>query len=438
MEKITKEQKVIVIGAGLAGSEAAYYLARNGIKVDLYEMKPKKKSEAHKSDLFCELVCSNSLRAASLENAVGLLKHEMKELGSIVMESAEKNKVNAGGALAVDRDTFASYITEKIKSHPNINVITEEVTQIPSGNVICCSGPLTSDALSESIKDFFGQEYLYFFDAVAPIVTKESINTDIAYLKSRYDKGEASYYNCPMTEEQFDKFYEALVSADRVRPHDFEMKVFDGCMAIEDMADRGKRTMLFGPMKPVGLRFPGTMETPYAVVQLREDNTQKSLYNIVGFQTHLKWGEQDRVFRMIPGLENAEFVRYGVMHRNTYINSPGMINKYYQTVKREDLFFGGQITGVEGYVESAASGLTCGINMLRYLRNEEMIDFTSKTAIGSLANYISSPHDDFSPMNVNFGIFDLIEGKVKKLDRKAKYRDRAIDKMKEIKEKYNL
>lgn len=433
-----KEKRVIVIGAGLAGSEASYYLANHGVKVDLYEMKPKQKTKAHKSDLFCELVCSNSLRAASLENAVGLLKHEMEELGSIVMESANKSKVNAGGALAVDRDLFSSYITEKIKNHPNINVITEEVEKIPDGNVICCSGPLTSDKLSESIKDFFGQDYLYFFDAVAPIVTKESINTDIAYLKSRYDKGEPSYYNCPMNEEQFNRFYDALVSAERVRPHDFEMKVFDGCMAIEDMADRGRRTMLFGPMKPVGLRLPGTMTTPFAVVQLREDNTQKSLYNIVGFQTHLKWGEQDRVFRMIPGLENAEFVRYGVMHRNTYINSPGRINKYFQTCERSNLFFGGQITGVEGYVESAASGLACAINMLRYLDNKELIDFTAETAIGSLGHYISTPHDDFSPMNVNFGIFTPLEGKMRKADRKSMYKERALNRMQEIKQKYEL
>lgn len=424
--------KVNVIGAGLAGCEASYYLANHGIKVDLYDMKPNKKSPAHKSDLFGELVCSNSLRAASIENAVGLLKEEMRRLGSLIIEAALATKVNGGGALAVDRDLFAMYITSKIKNHPNINVISEEVTKIPNGPTIITSGPLTSDALGESIKDFVGKDYLYFFDAVAPIVTKESINTDIAYLKSRYDKGEACYYNCPMTEEQFDKFYDALINAERVKSKDFEMKVFEGCMAVEDMADRGKQTLLFGPMKPKGLRFPGTMETPFAVVQLREDNSQKTLYNMVGFQTHLKWGEQDRVFRMIPGLENAEFVRYGVMHRNTYINSPGVLNKYYQSVKREDLFFGGQITGVEGYVESSSSGLVCGINMARYLKGKPLIDFTNLTATGALSTYISTEHDDFSPMNVNFGIFEPIEIRQKKLERKKSYAERALKKLEEI------
>lgn len=429
--------KVNVIGAGLAGCEASYYLANNGIHVDLYEMKPDKKSPAHKSDLFAELVCSNSLRAANVENAVGLLKEEMKRLGSLVMEAALKTQVSGGGALAVDRDLFSKYITEKISNHPNINIIHEEVVRIPEGPTIITSGPLTSDKLGEAIKEFVGKDYLYFFDAVAPIVTKESIDTNIAYLKSRYDKGEASYYNCPMNEEQFKAFYEALTTAERVRSKDFEMKVFEGCMAVEDMADRGEKTLLFGPMKPKGLRFPNTMITPYAVVQLREDNSSKSLYNMVGFQTHLKWGEQDRVFRMIPGLEKAEFVRYGVMHRNTYINSPGVLNKYYQTVEREDLFFGGQITGVEGYVESSSSGLVCGINMERYLNNKPLIDFTTFTATGALSNYISSEHEDFTPMNVNFGIFYPIELKQKKLDRKKNFSSRALEKLDEIIGKMN-
>mgnify|MGYP000448925549 CR=1 FL=1 len=299
---------VNVIGAGLAGCEASYYLACHGIKVNLYEMKPVKRTPASKSDLFAELVCSNSLRGASIENAVGLLKEEMRRLGSIVMESALNNSVEAGGALAVDRELFSKYITDKIKSHPNIKIINEEVIKIPSGPTIIATGPLTSDEFSKAIAEFVGKDYLYFFDAVAPIVTSESINKDIAYLKSRYDKGEPSYYNCPMTEEQFDKFYNELILAERVKSKDFEMKVFEGCMAIEDMADRGRRTLLFGPMKPIGLRYPGSMKTPYAVVQLRQDNTSKTLYNIVGFQTHLTWPEQRRVFALIPGLENLKYV----------------------------------------------------------------------------------------------------------------------------------
>ena len=430
---------VNVIGAGLAGCEASYYLACHGIKVNLYEMKPVKRTPASKSDLFAELVCSNSLRGASIENAVGLLKEEMRRLGSIVMESALNNSVEAGGALAVDRELFSKYITDKIKSHPNIKIINEEVIKIPSGPTIIATGPLTSDEFSKAIAEFVGKDYLYFFDAVAPIVTSESINKDIAYLKSRYDKGEPSYYNCPMTEEQFDKFYNELISAERVKSKDFEMKVFEGCMAIEDMADRGRRTLLFGPMKPIGLRYPGSMKTPYAVVQLRQDNTSKTLYNIVGFQTHLKWGEQDRVFRLIPGLENAEFVRYGVMHRNTYINSYDVINKYYQSVQRNDLFFAGQITGVEGYVESASSGLICAINMKRFLEGKDLIDFTMQTASGSLPNYISSYHDDFVPINVNYSIFEplVLEKRVKKGDRKKMYSDRALEKLDEIMRKLN-
>lgn len=430
---------VNVIGAGLAGCEASYYLACHGIKVNLYEMKPVKRTPASKSDLFAELVCSNSLRGASIENAVGLLKEEMRRLESIVMESALNNSVEAGGALAVDRELFSKYITDKIKSHPNIKIINEEVIKIPSGPTIIATGPLTSDEFSKAIAEFVGKDYLYFFDAVAPIVTSESINKDIAYLKSRYDKGEPSYYNCPMTEEQFDKFYNELISAERVKSKDFEMKVFEGCMAIEDMADRGRRTLLFGPMKPIGLRYPGSMKTPYAVVQLRQDNTSKTLYNIVGFQTHLKWGEQDRVFRLIPGLENAEFVRYGVMHRNTYINSYDVINKYYQSVQRNDLFFAGQITGVEGYVESASSGLICAINMKRFLEGKDLIDFTMQTASGSLPNYISSYHDDFVPMNVNYSIFEplVLEKRVKKGDRKKMYSDRALEKLDEIMRKLN-
>ena len=302
-------KEVIVIGAGLAGSEAAWQLAERGIKVKLYEMRPVKNTPAHKTDLFAELICSNTLRAKSIENAVGLLKEEMRRLGSIIMEAADNSQVEGGGALAVDRTIFAEYVTNKIKNHPNIEVVNEELTEIPEGPVICASGPLTSDDLSKCIGEFIGKDYLYFFDAVAPILLEESINKDKAYLKSRYDKGEACYYNCPMNEEEFKAFYNELVKAERVIPKDFELKVFEGCMAVEDMASRGEQTLLFGPLKPVGLRHPVTGETPYAVVQLRQDNASKTLYNIVGFQTHLKWAEQKRVFRMIPGLENAEFVR---------------------------------------------------------------------------------------------------------------------------------
>lgn len=421
--------KVNVIGAGLAGSEAAWQLANRGVNVDLYEMRPVKMTSAHKTAGFAELICSNSLRAASITNAVGLLKEEMRRMNSIIMEAADNTRVEAGGALAVDRDLFSEYVTKKIKEHPLINVITKEVTNLEmiDGPTIIASGPLCSDDLSESIKKFIGEDYLYFFDSVAPIVTFDSINTDIAYLKSRYDKGEASYYNCPMNKDEFDAFYDALISAEKVMPHDFELKVFEGCMAVEDMAARGRETLLFGPLKPVGLRLPGTEITPYAVVQLRQDNASKTLYNLVGFQTHLKWGEQQRVFRMIPGLENAEFVRYGVMHKNTFINSPKVLNKYYQVEKKKDLFFAGQITGVEGYLESASSGLSSAINMYRYLNGLELLDFTKKTAIGSLSNYISTFNVDFQPMNVNFGIFDELNVKCKKIDRKEMYAKRALE-----------
>ena len=426
-------KEVIVIGAGLAGSEAAWQLANRDIKVKLYEMRPKKMTDAHKTELFGELICSNSLRAKSIENAIGLLKEEMRQFNSIIMEAADNSAVEGGGALAVDRTIFGNYITDKIKNHPNIEIITEELTELPEGPVICASGPLTSDDLSKSIGEFFGKDYLYFFDSVAPIVTIESVNKDIAYLKSRYDKGEACYYNCPMTEEQFKNFYNELIHAEKVMPKDFELKVFEGCMAIEDMASRGEQTLLFGPLKPVGLRHPVTGETPYAVVQLREDNASKTLYNLVGFQTHLKWPEQKRVFRMIPGLENAEFVRYGVMHKNTYINSPGVLNKYYQTIKREDLFFAGQITGVEGYLESASSGLVAAINMYKYLNNKPLVDFTRKTSMGSLANYISTYNTNFQPMNANHGLFDIIEGRMKKQERKMAYAERSLKEIARLK-----
>ena len=425
-------KEVIVIGAGLAGSEASYQLAKRGYLVKLYEMRPKKMTPAHKTEMFSELICSNSLRAAQIENAVGLLKEEMRMLGSLIMEAADYSRVEAGGALAVDRDVFAGYITDKIKNHPNITIINEEITKIPTGNVIVASGPLTSDALSKSISEFLGKDYLYFFDAVAPIVTAESIDKNIAYLKSRYDKGEASYYNCPMTKEQFEAFYHELINGDKVIPHDFELKVFEGCMAIEDIAARGRQTLLFGPLKPVGLRHPETLVQPYAVVQLRPENKENTLYNLVGFQTHLKWPEQKRIFRMIPGLENVEIVRYGVMHRNTFINSPGILNKYYQAIKRENLFFAGQITGVEGYLESASSGCVAAINMSRFLNDKPMVDFTRKTALGALSNYISTPNPSFQPMNVIHGIFEPLPDRMKKKDRKLEYANRSISFMKEI------
>jgi len=421
------EKVINIIGAGLAGSEATYQLIKRGYKVNLYEMRPDKTTEAHKTGLFSELICSNSFRAASTENAVGLLKEEMRRIDSLIMKSADSSKVEAGGALAVDRNIFSGFITDYLKNHQLVNVINEEVLEIPEGPTIIASGPLTSLSLSEKIKDFCGEDYLYFYDAVAPIILEESIDKSKAYLKSRYDKGEPSYYNCPMTKEEFLIFYNELINAERVIPHDFEMKVFEGCMSIEDIAERGQDTLLFGPMKPVGLRHPETEEVPYAVVQLREDDAAKTMYNIVGFQTHLKFPEQKRILRLIPGLENCEIVRYGVMHRNTYINSPKILNNYYQTKKRDDLFFAGQITGVEGYLESASSGMVAGINMARYLEGKEMIDFTKLTSLGSLSNYISTYNTNFQPMNVNHGIFQPVEIRLKKKQRKEFYARRSLD-----------
>ena len=426
---------VNVIGAGLAGCEATYQLIKRGIKVRLYEMRPGKSSPAHKTANFAELVCSNSLRARSIENAVGLLKEEMNRLDSLIMKCALNNEVEAGGALAVDRVSFSNEVTYNIRKSDLVEVIEGEVTDLPAGPTIIATGPLTSEALSAKIKEFFDSGDLYFYDAVAPIVAEASINKDIAYLKSRYDKGEASYYNCPMTEDEFNHFYEELVNAKVADIKDFELKVFEGCMAIEEMARRGKQTLLFGPMKPVGLRNPKTGEMPFAVVQLRQDDAAKTMYNIVGFQTHLLWPEQKRVFRLIPGLENAEIVRYGVMHRNTYIQGPKVLNKYYQTLKRSDLFFAGQITGVEGYLESAASGMVAGINMARFLKGEEMLDFTRSTALGALQNYVATPNSNYVPMNVNFGIFDEITGKMKKQERKLAYANRSLAIIEEMKVK---
>lgn len=424
-------KKVTVIGAGFAGSEATWQLAKRGYEVVLYEMRPNKMTPAHHTGGFAEMVCSNSLRAANIENAVGLLKEEMRQFGSLIMEAAEHTKVEAGGALAVDREKFSQYITNKIKALPNVTVINEEVTKIPEGPVIIASGPLTSDLLHDEISKLLGFSDMYFFDAVAPIVTKESIDMNKAFIASRYNKGEAAYINCPMNKEEFDKFYEFLIHADTVISHDFELKVFEGCMPVEDMAKRGRQTLLFGPMKPVGLDDPRTGRWPYAVVQLREDNLEKTLYNIVGFQTHLKFGEQKKLLSLIPGLENAEIVRYGVMHRNTYIDSPKLLNKGYQLIKNPNIFFAGQITGVEGYVESTSSGLIAGINMARYLENKPILDLDSTTSSGALACYISSPHADFTPMNVTFGIFKPLDENVKKKDRKQAYVERALNKLKE-------
>ena len=427
--------KATVIGAGLAGCEAAWQLAKRGIQVDLYEMKPKKMSPAHSYNGFAELVCSNSLRADGLANAVGLLKEEMRRLDSLIIACADKTKVPAGGALAVDRTKFSDSVTEAIRNHPNINVIEEEITKIPEcENVIIASGPLTSDALSEDIGKFFGKEYLHFFDAAAPIVTFDSINMDVAFFASRYDKGTPDYINCPMTREQYEVFYNALVSAECAELHEFDNNVFEGCMPIEVMAKRGEQTMLFGPLKPVGLVDSRTGERSYAVVQLRKDNTDGTLYNIVGFQTHLKFPEQKRVFSLIPGLENAEFVRYGVMHRNTFINSPDTMTKYYHSKKREDLYFAGQMTGVEGYVESASSGLVAGINLARRIEGKEQIDFTKFTAIGALSNYITEGVcGNFQPMNVNFGIIESLDRRIKnKQERYTAISERALERLDEI------
>ena len=427
---------VNIIGAGLAGSEAAYYLLKKGYEVNLYEMRPEKSTGAHKTEKFAELVCSNSLRSNSIENACGILKREMEEFDSIVMKSANINKVEAGGALAVDREGFSQYITDELLKFPNLHIIKGEVTKLDLDNpLIIASGPLTSDNLSNEIKKTFGFDDFYFYDAQAPIIYADSINYDIAYLKSRYDKGEASYYNCPFTKEEFDKFYNELINAECLGVED--PKVFEGCMPIEVMAKRGPDTLRFGPMKPVGLRRPdGT--APYAVVQLRQDDAAKSMYNLVGFQTHLMFPEQDRVFRMIPGLENARFAKHGRMHKNTYINAPKILNPTYQTKKYPNVFFAGQISGVEGYVESAASGIYAAINMDRYLQNKELIIMSQDTIMGSMSLYIcNASENDFQPMNANFGIVSPLPDKTPKKDRKALYSKRALEAILKEKEKIN-
>lgn len=412
--------KVNVIGAGLAGCEATYQLIRKGIYVDLYEMRPNKSTGAHHTSNFSELVCSNSLRSNALTNAVGLLKEEMRLLDSVIMKYADKNALPAGSALAVDRDNFSKEITEFIKSSPFVNVINEEITSVPEGPTIIATGPLTSEALAKDIQKLLKQDSLHFYDAAAPIVTKESINMDIAYYKSRYDKGDADYLNCPMNKEQFEHFYNELINADTADLHDIDKDetYFEGCMPIEVMAKRGPQTLTFGPLKPVGLDKDG--QKFYAVVQLRQDNAINTLYNLVGFQTHLKWKEQKRVFSLIPGLENCEIVRYGVMHRNTYLKSPLILKPTYQTKIRNDLFFAGQMTGVEGYVESAASGLVAGHNMAMLLMGNDLIEFPNTTMIGAMSHYITEASENFQPMNANFGIFNLTLN-VKKNEKKQAY-----------------
>ncbi|MCT8139813.1 FADH(2)-oxidizing methylenetetrahydrofolate--tRNA-(uracil(54)-C(5))-methyltransferase TrmFO [Anaerobacillus sp. CMMVII] len=424
------EIKINVIGAGLAGSEAAWQIAKQGIPVKLYEMRPVKQTPAHHTDKFAELVCSNSLRSNALSNAVGVLKEEMRQLNSVIIGSADDCAVPAGGALAVDRHEFAATVTDRVKNHPLVEVITEEVTEIPEGPTVIASGPLTSEKLSQQLKELTGQDYLYFYDAAAPILEVDSIDRDKVYLKSRYDKGEAAYLNCPMTEGEFDRFYEALISAETVPLKEFEKEIFfEGCMPIEVLAKRGKKTLLFGPMKPVGLEDPKTGKRPFAVVQLRQDNQTGTLYNIVGFQTHLKWGPQKEVLQLIPGLEQVEIVRYGVMHRNTFINSPKLLLPTYQYRGREDLFFAGQITGVEGYVESAAAGLLAGLNAARYVQGKELVIFPEETVLGSMANYITTANEkNFQPMNANFGLLPPIEPRIKsKKERYELLATRAID-----------
>lgn len=429
---MNQNQTVHVIGAGLAGVEAAYQVAKNGINVKLYEMRPVKMTPAHHTGNFAELVCSNSLRGDNFNNAVGVLKNEMEKLDSVIIKFARENSVPAGGALAVDREAFSKAVTDFISNQPLIEVIHEEVTTLPEGPTIIASGPLTSDALSNEIKDLLGEEYFYFFDAAAPIIEKDSVNFDIAYYKSRYDKGENEYINCPMTENEFNLFYDELMKAEVVKPKEFEEKFFEGCMPFEEMARRGKQTLLFGPMKPVGLSKPdGTR--PYAVVQLRQDNVQASLYNIVGFQTHLTWPEQKRIIHLIPGLENATFVRYGVMHRNSFICSPKYLNQDYSLKNHDGLYIAGQITGVEGYVESAQSGMIAGMNMVRYLNKQEPIIFPRETVMGALSYYITHCEaEHFQPMKANFGILPDLETRVKKKLRKEAYANRAVEVMDEF------
>ncbi len=411
---------VKVIGAGLAGCEAAWQLAQRGIEVELYEMKPEKKSPAHHTDSFAELVCSNSLRSDRLENAVGLLKEELRRLDSVIVSCADATRVEAGGCLAVDRQVFSDLVTEKIRNHPNIAVISQEITKVPEGPVIVATGPLTSDAFSEAIGEYFGTGYLHFFDAAAPLVTAESIDMNEAWWQSRYDKGTPDYVNCAMNKEQYEAFLRELISAEEAPVHGFEDKnVFEGCMPVEVMGRRGPDTLRFGPLKPVGLVDPKTGKEPYAVVQLRQDNAAKSVFNLVGFQTHLKFPEQKRVFSMIPALRNAEFVRYGVMHQNTFLQSPKLLDRYYADRRNPLVAFAGQMTGVEGYVESTASGYLAAVAMAAKVLGKDLPDFPKETAIGALGLYISDERvENFQPMNINFSIIAPLEQRIRKKSEK--------------------
>lgn len=425
------QQSITVIGAGLAGSEAAWQLAERGVRVDLFEMRPTKTTPAHQTDQFAELVCSNSLRGAAIENAVGLLKEEMRRLGSLIMSAADQNSVPAGGALAVDRELFSSEITKRLEQHPNVNIHRQEVHKIPqAGITVVASGPLTSDDLAENILRLTGEQSLSFYDAAAPIVTLESIDLNKAFWASRYDKGEADYLNCPMTREEYEIFYQALISAEMAEVQGFEQqgKVFEGCLPVEVMAKRGPQTLTFGPLKPVGLVDPRTGKKSYAVVQLRKENQAGTLFNLVGFQTHLKWGEQKRVFSLIPGLEKAEFVRYGVMHRNTFLNAPKVLKADFSLRIKPDLFFAGQMTGVEGYVESAASGLLAGLNAWRRLNAMNTLVFPAETTLGGLARHLEgSPSQSFQPMNINFGLLPPLSERIRdKREKNRRISERAL------------
>lgn len=428
-----KKNSVAVIGAGLAGSEAAFQLARFGVDVTLYEMKPHNFSPAHKADTFAELVCSNSLRAAGLFNAVGLLKQELRDLGSIIMQAADATSVAAGGALAVDRTKFSEYVTNAITQNKHIRVVREQVTTLPDGVTIVAAGPLASAPLAKSIAEAVGDDMLSFFDAAAPIVTAESIDMDKAFYASRYEKG-SDYINCAMDESQYRAFYEALVGADTAEIHGFDDgNVFEGCMPVETMAKRGYQTLCYGPLKPKGLYYPGTTKMPFAVAQLRREDSEARLFNMVGFQTHLKFGEQKKVFSMIPGLENAEFVRYGVMHKNTYIKSPAVLTEHYEMKQKKGLFFAGQITGVEGYIESASSGLLAGIYAACDLLERKKPSFSSNTACGALTKYISGYNGgDFQPMNINFGIMNTIDVRTSKKEKKLAISKRALEEIGQI------
>ena len=427
--------KATVIGAGLAGCEAAWQLAKRGVEVTLIEQKPIAMSPAHQSPLFAELVCSNSLRSDRIQNAVGLLKEEMRKMDSLILKAADHARVPAGGALAVDRDTFSGFITDTLKNHPLVTVEEKEITEIPAAPAIIATGPLTSDKMAEAIANMPEVSTLNFYDAAAPIVTAESLNMDKVFRASRYGRGE-DYLNCPMTREEYDAFVEALLAAETAPIHGFEeKKVFEGCMPVESMARRGHMVLAFGPMKPVGLPDPKTGKEAYAILQLRQDDAAGTPYNLVGFQTRLKFPEQKRVFGMIPGLENAEFARYGVMHRNTFLNSPGLLDCHYQMIARPGLYFAGQMTGVEGYVESAASGMVAGINLARQLQEKPLVDFTSQTALGALAHYISTPNSAFQPMNVTYGIIDGWPGRIRnKIQRYEKIAERALEKIDALKE----